>query len=68
MDTRGWWATVPRATKSWKRLSTNTWSPLLLKKLLGLIRLHLFMFAFVSLALGDRSEKNIGAVYVKNVL
>ena len=68
VDTRGWWATVPRATKSWKRLSTNTWSPLLLKKLLGLIRLHLFMFAFVSLALGDRSEKNIGAVYVKNVL
>ena len=40
----------------------------LLQELLRLIRSHLFMFAFVSLALGDRSEKNIGAVYVKNVL
>ena len=24
VDRRGWWATVPGATKSWKQLSTNT--------------------------------------------
>ena len=35
------------------------------QKLLGLIRSHLFIFAFVSFALEDGSKKNIAAVYVK---
>ena len=33
------------------------WFPLLCKKLLSLIRPHLFTFAFISVALGDRSKK-----------
>ena len=36
-----------------------------LQKLLSLIRSHLFIFAFVSINLGDRSKKNIAAIYVK---
>ena len=35
------------------------------QKLLSLIRSHLFIFASVSFALGDRS-KNIATVYVKD--
>ena len=38
--------------------------PLLGKKLLHLIGSHLFIFAFISIALGDGS-KNIAAVYIK---
>ena len=33
------------------------------QKLLSLIRFHLFVFAFISFALGDRSKKNIAAIY-----
>ena len=36
-----------------------------MQKLLSLIRFHLFMFAFIFFALGDRSKKNIAAIYVK---
>ena len=36
------------------------------QKLLSLIRLHLFIFAFISFTLGDRSQKNIAAIYVKD--
>ena len=35
------------------------------QKLLSLIRSHLFIFPFVSFALGDRSKKNIAMIYVK---
>ena len=35
------------------------------QKLLTLITTHLFIFAFISLALGDRSKKNIVMIYVK---
>ena len=35
------------------------------QKLLSLIRSHLFIFAFSSFALGDKSKKNIAAIYVK---
>ena len=35
------------------------------QKFLSLIRSHLFIFAFVSFALGDRSKKNIATIYVK---
>ena len=35
------------------------------QSLLSLIRCHLFIFAFVSITLGDRSKKNIAAIYVK---
>ena len=35
------------------------------QKLLGLIRSHLFIFAFVSIILGDGSKKNIAAIDVK---
>ena len=35
------------------------------QKLLSLIRSHLFSFAFISFALGDRAEKNIATIYVK---
>ena len=35
------------------------------QKLLSLIRSHLFIFAFISFTLGDRSPKNIAAIYVK---
>ena len=35
------------------------------QKLLSLIRSHLSTFGFVSFALGDRSKKNIAAIYVK---
>ena len=33
------------------------------QKILSLIRPHLFVFAFVSFALGDRSKKNIAVIY-----
>ena len=36
-----------------------------LQKLLSLIRSHLFIFAFIYFAWGDRSEKNIAIIYVK---
>ena len=36
-----------------------------MQKLLSLIRSHLFIFAFVSINLGDRSKKNIAAIYLK---
>ena len=35
------------------------------KKLLSLIRFHLYIFAFISFALGDRSKKNNATPYVK---
>ena len=35
------------------------------QKLLGLIRSHLFIFAFVSIILGDGSKKNIAVIDVK---
>ena len=35
------------------------------QKLLSLIRSHLFIFAFISITLGDRSEKNVAAINVK---
>ena len=35
------------------------------QKLLSLIRSHLFIFVFISFALGDRSKKNIATIYVK---
>ena len=34
------------------------------QQLLSLIRTHLFIFAFISLALGDRAKKNIAMIYV----
>ena len=37
--------------------------PFAVQKLLSLIRSHLFIFAFVSFALGDRSPQNIATVY-----
>ena len=36
--------------------------------LLSLIRAHLFIFAFISFALEDWSQKNIAAIYVKKYL
>ena len=36
-----------------------------MQKLLSLIRFHLFIFAFISLTLGEESKKNIAAIYVK---
>ena len=52
--------------------STSTDCPFVLsmasfavKKLLSLIRSNLFIFAFVSFVLGDRSKKNIATIYVK---
>ena len=35
------------------------------QKRLSSIRFHLFIFAFVSITVGDRSKKNIAVVYVK---
>ena len=35
------------------------------QKLLNLIRSHLFIFAFISFVLGDRSPKNIAMIYFK---
>ena len=35
------------------------------QELLSLIRSHLFIFPFISFALGDRSKKNIDMIYVK---
>ena len=35
------------------------------QKLWGLIRSHLFIFAFISLALGDWSKTNSATIYVK---
>ena len=34
------------------------------QKLISLIRPHLYIFAFVSITLGDRSKKNNAVVYV----
>ena len=39
-----------------------------MQKLLSLIRSHLFISAFVSFALGERSKKYIAMIYVKSVL
>ena len=38
------------------------------QKLLGLIRSHLFIFAFIFFVLGDRSKKNIARIFVKEHL
>ena len=38
------------------------------QNLLHLIRSHLFISAFVSFALGERSKKYIAMIYVKSVL
>ena len=35
------------------------------QKLLSLIRSHLFIFAFISITLGDESKKKIAVIYVK---
>ena len=35
------------------------------QQLLNLIRSHLFIFAFISFALGDGSKEFIAAIYVK---
>ena len=35
-----------------------------MQKLLSLIRSCLFIFGFISIILGDKSEKNIAAIYV----
>ena len=35
------------------------------QKFLNLIRSHLFIFVFISIPLGERSKKNIAAIYVK---
>ena len=42
--------------------------PLLCKKLLSLIRCHLFIFAFASISLGDGSKKRLLQFISKNVL
>ena len=34
------------------------------QKLVSLIRSHLFIFVFISVALGDWPKKNIGTIYV----
>ena len=49
MDGGAWWATVHGVTKSQTRPSNFT----LLCKSLSLIRSHLFVFAFITFALGD---------------
>ena len=36
-----------------------------MQNLLSLIRSHLFIFSFISFALGDGSKKNIATVYIK---
>jgi len=36
-----------------------------MQKLLSLIRSHLFLFAFVSITLGDKSKKTTAVIYVK---
>uniref|UniRef100_A0A8D1LGW6 Uncharacterized protein n=1 Tax=Sus scrofa TaxID=9823 RepID=A0A8D1LGW6_PIG len=41
------------------------WCPLLCKKLVSLIRSHWFIFAFISVALGDRPEKTFMALFLK---
>ena len=38
------------------------------RNLVSLIRSHLLIFAFISFALGDRSEKYIAMAYIKGVL
>ena len=38
--------------------------PFAVQKLLSLIRFHLFIFAFVSFASGDK-QKNVAIIYVK---
>ena len=35
------------------------------QKLLSLIRSHLFIFVFISIALGDGSKKDIAVIYIK---
>ena len=35
------------------------------QKLLSLIRSHLFIFAFISITLGDRSKKDITVIYIR---
>ena len=35
------------------------------QRLLSLIRPHLFIFAFVSITLGDRAKKSIAVIYVR---
>ena len=35
------------------------------QKFVSLIRLHLFTFAFISFALGDRLKKNTALIYVR---
>ena len=35
------------------------------QKFLSSVRYHLFIFAFISFALGDRSKKNIAMIYAK---
>ena len=35
------------------------------QKILSLVRSHLFIFVFISIILGDKSKKNIAAIYVK---
>ena len=39
-------------------------SSFVVQKLLSLIMSHLFIFAFISITLGDGSKKNIVVVYV----
>ena len=36
-----------------------------LQKLLSLIRSHLFIFVFIFISLGGRSEKDLAEIYVK---
>ena len=49
----------------WVVFSFYLWFPLLCKKLLSLIRSHLFIFVFISITLGDGSKKDIAAIYVR---
>ena len=48
--------------------SVCLWFPLLRKKLLSLIRSHLFIFAFVCITLGDGSKKILLWFMLKSVL
>ena len=48
--------------KSWTRLSDFHF---VVQKHSGLIRSHLFIVTFISLALGDKSPQNIARIYVK---
>ena len=53
---------VHEVTKSQTRLSNFHFG---VPKLSSLIRSHLFIFAFISFALGDKSPQNIARIYVK---